>query len=1263
MKRIIYSCILFISLFMVNNLRAQAWSVTITPAACLYPGGSFVGSAGNQVPLLTATSYSWGVIAPPSGTLTYSVVPGTPLPGDQITFTITGACGIYSLNVFGYNAAGAQVQSQQVQQILYCQPTMTLAQSAPSVCAGSSVIFTAQGVPSVTWQPVNSTSNPFTIIPTANTCYTATGASAVGCTVGGVACVNVQTVNLTISPSQTVCAGLTVTLAANATPPGSIYQWYQTAPLPGSTLGTASTQVVNPGAVLGTVNVYSVNSSFNGCPASATTSVTVGAALSISISASSPSVCIPEQHTLTALGSATSFTWTGPGFSPPTYTAGGNPVIATGPGPYTVVARNGGCFGTATTTVFLTNFIPTITASSASVCPGETFTVTGSGGANAATSYTWGYTSVPGSTVPMFPFGQSTYTNLVQNVPTTYGFLATNSAGCTNTVPVSVLVGITPPLTVTAVSSATSICAGASVTLTASGAASYTWVTPNGTTLTTTGTGSLAVDNPTANTTYSVYGSSATGFCTSAAGTVAVNMTIGGVVSLTLSSSAATICPGLSANLTATSSLANANYSWSPAFSLGSPSNYSTTASPTLNTTYTVTVDNGGGCSGTGTINVGVDAYPVVYIIQSSSVVCAGYTATLTAMGAISYTWMGSTFNLPVYQQTISVSPGTTLSPIATYTVVGSTANGCLSLPAVANVSLAPSLQITVINTSNTNTTCITTNANVQNPYKLSKPINLTATGATNYNWFPTTIPYITYTVGASTTVRPPTSTCYTVVGYTENCSGTGTICITVIPQFTMNVVPLSPILCIGDSVTLGITNVGALALGDPNDFTYNWMEAANAPPPSLDFYGTPTVTAYPQNTTTYTVEMKDARACASLPRLTTVTVLPLPITAVSVPTINNIPTYTLCFVGDIPGAPDNVLVLTARNRNTNPGLPTGIIPTYQWDSPYTPESFVTPSNVYEVMIKAPSRLPASVVYTVTSGYNGVPGCKMRDTITIHVIDCRPVIQSNVLFGTDIEKDVLCTRECLTYFALTDTMAGGPQTYSWTFKGGSPPTSTLATPSVCYNLSGANDVILTVSNPYPKHTTQPGSSATVAFRNYIVVKDIPNVTIISPGRRASDTTIRYGQTLALTATNAITYEWSPPYNISSTTGRDVIVNPYKTTQYVVTGKNSDRCFSSDTINVIVIQDCGDMFIPNAFSPNGDGVNDELKVNGVCLQTLTFMIFNRWGEKVFETNDVNVGWDGTFNGDKLNTGVFVYRLEGKTIEGKGYSSKGNITLVR
>ena len=97
----------------------------------------------------------------------------------------------------------------------------------------------------------------------------------------------------------------------------------------------------------------------------------------------------------------------------------------------------------------------------------------------------------------------------------------------------------------------------------------------------------------------------------------------------------------------------------------------------------------------------------------------------------------------------------------------------------------------------------------------------------------------------------------------------------------------------------------------------------------------------------------------------------------------------------------------------------------------------------------------------------------------------------------------------------------------------------------------------------------------------------------------------------------------------------------------------------------VCPDPVNLTLPNAFSPNGDGVNDQFCIQGWndCIQSFRIMIFNRWGEKVFETTDINKGWDGTYKGQLMNTDVFVYRLEGKTHDGKGFSLKGNITLVR
>jgi gliding motility-associated-like protein len=89
----------------------------------------------------------------------------------------------------------------------------------------------------------------------------------------------------------------------------------------------------------------------------------------------------------------------------------------------------------------------------------------------------------------------------------------------------------------------------------------------------------------------------------------------------------------------------------------------------------------------------------------------------------------------------------------------------------------------------------------------------------------------------------------------------------------------------------------------------------------------------------------------------------------------------------------------------------------------------------------------------------------------------------------------------------------------------------------------------------------------------------------------------------------------------------------------------------------------DIFVPNTFTPNGDGNNDVLLVRGRSIRELEFMVFDRWGEKVFETNDQDRGWDGTFEGKPVDPAVFVYHLTVYCVDGQRFFTKGNVTIVR
>lgn len=95
----------------------------------------------------------------------------------------------------------------------------------------------------------------------------------------------------------------------------------------------------------------------------------------------------------------------------------------------------------------------------------------------------------------------------------------------------------------------------------------------------------------------------------------------------------------------------------------------------------------------------------------------------------------------------------------------------------------------------------------------------------------------------------------------------------------------------------------------------------------------------------------------------------------------------------------------------------------------------------------------------------------------------------------------------------------------------------------------------------------------------------------------------------------------------------------------------------------ILNECGEMFIPSAFSPDGNGENDMECVYGKCVEDVYFVIYDRWGEKVFETNDIAKCWDGRYRGKEMNTAVFVYYMKAKLTTGDEVVKKGNISLIR
>lgn len=198
------------------------------------------------------------------------------------------------------------------------------------------------------------------------------------------------------------------------------------------------------------------------------------------------------------------------------------------------------------------------------------------------------------------------------------------------------------------------------------------------------------------------------------------------------------------------------------------------------------------------------------------------------------------------------------------------------------------------------------------------------------------------------------------------------------------------------------------------------------------------------------------------------------------------------------------------------------------------------------------------------------------------------------------------------------------------------------------------------------HTDTFSTSACDSIRTLIInVHSIP-VFNLTP----ADTTVTAGETfeINIVSDSTYTYTWTVPNGISltETSGNTALVTAYNTGWIVIQAGNAYNCTAWDSARVEVNYCHESIFIPNAFSPNGDGNNDEFRVYGRCIALDRVQIFNRWGEKVWDTPDIEKGWDGYYKGELQLPGVYVYVVTYFSIakqEGVVQTLKGSLTIVR
>jgi len=168
----------------------------------------------------------------------------------------------------------------------------------------------------------------------------------------------------------------------------------------------------------------------------------------------------------------------------------------------------------------------------------------------------------------------------------------------------------------------------------------------------------------------------------------------------------------------------------------------------------------------------------------------------------------------------------------------------------------------------------------------------------------------------------------------------------------------------------------------------------------------------------------------------------------------------------------------------------------------------------------------------------------------------------------------------------------------------------------------------------------------------------------------SDITLEYGETGMLDGDAGGDYTWSPPEGLNCTDCEDPEVTGLIPTTYTLVSENINGCIASDDVLVIVNGDAAsEVFIPNTFTPNGDGMNDLFFIYGAYLKLIEqIAVYDRWGELIYLKENINAtdnanGWDGTYHGKPLNEGVYAYTARVVLVSGQVWMVAGNITLIR
>ncbi len=699
---------------------------------------------------------------------------------------------------------------------------------------------------------------------------------------------------------------------------------------------------------------------------------------------------------------------------------------------------------------------------------------------------------------------------------------------------------------------------------------------------------------------------------------------------------------------------ANANGGMAPYTYLWSTGATSSTISGLASGVYYVTVTTANGCVKYDTITITQPPNPLSYFTSQTNSTCFGLdngTGSIVVSGGTSpYTYLWNT--TPTQTTTVA----TNLNP-GVHSIVVTDNNGC---------SVSSSVTTTQPNTLNANAIIIN---NISCNGMANGFATVGASGGTGfYNYMWNTSP-ATFTQTISS-LNPGNYTA--TVSDANNCSATSSITITEPPALTISSAGF-PSTCYGSNNGQAII----IPAGGTPTYSYQWLPSGGI-----------TASASSLSPGTYTATATDANGCTITASIVVTQPAPIVATAVGSTTIcsgqntnitasasGGIAGYIFNWTGVGTGATQVVsptsntnYVVVATDANGCIGNSatvtinvTSLTLANLTVSPASGICFGNSTNIFSNVFGNTG--PVTINWSGGLGTGNGPFTVAPTTSTTYVVTvadaCGNAVTSSVpvtvnplpVISLSPQSITNCEQASLTYVDNSTTNTGS--IYSWSFGDGN--TSNQMSPSNTYTASGTYIISVTVTSPFGCVNTASTTSTVVVYPGTIANFSSQGIdgTELSPKYQFSDQ-----------STNAATRYWTFGDGTSSTTLNPLHTYPGKG-MYTVTllttttnGCTDLRIMQVEIVPVFTI------YIPNAFTPDGNGNNDYFAAKGIEITEFNMMIFDRWGELIFQSDDITKGWDGKANhGDKIaEQGVYVYKIGLRDFSQKYHDYTGHVTLL-